>query len=115
MELKPPKGNGRYSKEELKEMFPNTFSGKLGCVKGVKVHLELDPSVRPVRQKLRPIPFHLREAVSAEIKKQIELGILERVTDDMGPTPWVANLVPVIKDREIRKARNVKVGPSRPV
>ena len=113
MELKPPKGNGRYSKEELKEMFPNTFSGKLGCVKGVKVHLELDPSVRPVRQKLRPIPFHLREAVSAEIKKQIELGILERVTDDMGPTPWVANLVPVIKDREIRKARNAKVGPSR--
>ena len=39
---------------------------------------------------------------------------MERVTDEMGPTPWVANLVPVIKDREIRKARNAKCGPSRP-
>ena len=96
-------------------MFPSAFSGKLGCAKGVKIHLELDPSVRPVRQKLRPVPFHLREAVSKEIKKQIELGILERVTDDMGPTPWVANLVPVIKDREVRKARNAKCATSRPI
>ena len=61
-----------------------------------------------MRQKLRPVPFQLRDAVSSEIKKQIELGIMERVTDEMGPTPWVANLVPVIDDREIRKARNAK-------
>ena len=37
-------------------MFPSAFGGKLGYVlKGVKIHLELDPGVRPVRQKLRPI------------------------------------------------------------
>jgi hypothetical protein len=53
------------------------FSGTLGCLKGVRVHLHLDQEVKPVRQKLRPLPFHLREAVSKEIKKQIELGILE--------------------------------------
>ena len=50
-EYPSPRSNGRYSKGELKELFPNTFSGKLGCVKGVKIHLELDKSVRPVRQK----------------------------------------------------------------
>ena len=54
-EWKPPAGNRGYSKEELKLMFPSAFSGKLGCAKGVKIHLELDPGVRPVRQKLRPI------------------------------------------------------------
>ncbi len=47
--------------------------------------------------------------MSKEIRKKLELGILERVTDDMGPTPWVANLVPVIKDREVRRARNAKL------
>ncbi len=29
----PPKGNGKYSKEEFKEMFSKLFSGVLGCVK----------------------------------------------------------------------------------
>ena len=104
----PPKKNGRYSKDELKVMFPSLFSGTLGCLKDVRVHLHLDPEVKPVRQKLRPLPFHLREAVSKEIKKQIELGILERVTDDMGPTPWVSNIVPVLKDKD--KDTGVKLG-----
>ena len=70
--------------DELKAMFPSFLSGTLGCLKNVRVHLHLVPEVRPIRQKLRPLPFHLREAVSKEIKKQIELGILERVTYDMG-------------------------------
>ncbi len=66
-------------------MFPSLFSGTLGCLKNVRIHLHLDPEVKPVRQKLRPLPFHLeREAGSKEIKKHIELGILEHVTDDMG-------------------------------
>jgi hypothetical protein len=50
---------------------------------GLLVH-ELDQTVKPVRQKLRPLPFHLREMVSKEIKKQLDMNILERVTDAMG-------------------------------
>ena len=113
-EFPPPKNGNKYSKEEFKQLFPSLFSGKLGCLKDVKVHLDLDPEIRPVRQKLRPLPFHLREAVSKELKKQIDLGILERVTDDMGPTPWVSNIVPVLKDKEVRKGRDGKPCPSRP-
>ena len=95
--------DGRYTKEEFKEMFPDLFSGKLGCLTNVRAHLELDPTVKPVRQKLRPLPFHLREMVSKEIKKQLEMNILERVTDDMGPTTWVANIVLVMKgENEVR-------------
>jgi hypothetical protein len=95
-------------------MFPSLFSGTLDCLKDVRVQLHLDPEVKPVRQKLRPLPFHLREAVSKEIKKQIELGILERVTDDMGPTPWVSNIVPVLKDKEVKLGRDGKPSPVRP-
>ena len=103
-----PKVNGRYSKEEFKDMFPYLFSGKLGCAKNIRVHLDLDPSIQPVRQKLWPIPFHLRDAISKEIEKQIEMRILERVTDEMGLTPWVANIVPVLKTKESQKMRGKK-------
>lgn len=37
----------------FKPKFPNLFSGKLGCVKGVEIKLEIDPSVKPVRQPQR--------------------------------------------------------------
>ncbi len=50
------------------------FSGVLGCVKDVRVNLDLDPNVMPVRQKLRPLPFHLRDAVSKEINKAVGPG-----------------------------------------
>ena len=90
-------------------MFPNAFSGKPGCVKGVKVHLDIDPAVKPVRQKLRPVPFHLREAISKEIKKQVEMGILERVEDDMKAPEWVANIVPVLKEKEVKMGRDQRM------
>ena len=80
----------QYSLSELIEMFPNLFSGKLGCMKGVEVKLDIDETVRPTRQPQRPIAFHLRDAVEKEILKQVDLGILERVDEKSGPTPWVA-------------------------
>jgi hypothetical protein len=106
---RPESSSGRYTKEELKALFPNAFSGKPGCVKGVKVHLDIDPAVKPVRQKLRPVPFHLREAISKEIKKQVEMGILERVEDDMKPPEWVANIVPVLKEKEVKMGRDQRM------
>ena len=109
----PPQSGNKYSKAEFKRMFPNLFSDKLGCLKDVRVHLDLDPAVRPVRQKLRPLPFHLRDAVEKELQKHIDLGILERVTDDMGPTPWVSNIVPVLKEKGI--SRDGKTNVSRPL
>jgi hypothetical protein len=85
--------------EWLKSQFPHLFSGKLGCAKGVSVKLEVDPNVRPVRQPLRSIAFNLRKAVGRELMKQVEQGILEQVTSKSGPTPWIANLVVVPKDK----------------
>ena len=87
----------RLTLDELKAKFPRAFSAKLGCVKGHVVTLELDPSVQPVRQRLRPIAIHLRDAVSRELDEQVRDGILERVTDTSEPTPWISNLVVVPK------------------
>ena len=98
----------RMTLEELKATFPSAFSSKLGCVKGHVVKLELDPSVQPVKQRLRPIAIHLREAVSKELDDQVRDGVLERVTDPSEPTPWISNLVVVPKgSKPVAIARTV--------
>ena len=58
----------------VKESFPSLFRGKLGCLKGREVVPELDPTVKPKRQPLRPIAFHWRDAVEEEIIYYILLG-----------------------------------------
>ena len=95
--------SGKFSAEELSRSFPNLFSGKLGCLKGFKVKLDVDPNVRPSRQPQRPVAFHLREPVERELRKQVEMGILEPVTQACGPTPWVSNLVVVMKDKDVKR------------
>jgi transposase InsO family protein len=98
--------------EALHAGFPNLFSGKLGKIKDVQVKLNIDDTVRPVRQAQRPIPFHLRAPVEKQLLNQESLGIIERVTAKSGPTPWVANLVIVDKDNPRKK--NTKCTSSKP-
>ena len=57
--------------DKLKLIFPNTFSEKLGCIKSIEYKLEVDNEIKPVKQPLRPIAIHLREAVGEEIQKQV--------------------------------------------
>ena len=54
----------RFRPDEFKSRFPGAFSGKRGCIKGHQVRLEVDPTVAPVKQRLRPIAILLSEAVS---------------------------------------------------
>ena len=93
------------STDFLAKKFPKLFSGKLGLIKDVKIKLEIDETVKPVRQAQRPIPFHLRDAVERELLRQEAAGIIERVTAKHGPTTWVANLVMVAKDKAIKNAK----------
>ena len=87
--------------DQLVTKFPNLFSGKLGCLKDFEVKLYIDPDVRQERQPQRPVPFHLRDAVEKELLYQVEQGVLEKVDETSGPTPWVANLVIVPKNRDL--------------
>jgi hypothetical protein len=89
---KVPKGRAKSDVP----IFVQWHSGEF--LKNVRVHLHLNPEVKPVRQKLRT----LGESVSKELKKQIELGILERVTDD---------IVPVLKEKEVKLGRDGKPSP----
>ena len=58
----------------LKMKYPEAFQG-VGKLKDFKLHLHVDPNVPPVAQKLRRVPFALREKVSAKIGELLRKDI----------------------------------------
>lgn len=79
--------------QKITEQFKDVFQG-VGKMKDVKVSLHVDPTVQPVAQPTRRIPFHVRRDVEAQLKEDEERGIIEKVT---GPTPWISPIVVVPK------------------
>ena len=77
------------SQDQLCAKYPSLFQG-IGKLKSVQVKLHIDPTVKPVAQPARRIPFHVRQKVEEELDGMEQKGIIERV---YGPTPWVSPLV----------------------
>ena len=68
----------------------------LGQLKNFKVKLHIDEMIQPVAQPHRRIPFHVRKQLEQELKRDGELGVIDRVE---GATPWVSPLVVVPKPK----------------
>ena len=68
--------------------------GRTGKLKDFEVKLHVDPSLQPIIQPQRRIPFYLCQNVDAELDKLENQGIIEAVT---GPTPWVSPIVVIPK------------------
>ena len=100
----PNEEHKELNKEDMLTQFHTLFSGKLGCARGVKILLDIDELIKPVRQGQRPVPFHLRDMVECELWKQVEEGVNEPVDPSMGPTPW--NCQP--RDRAKDQVKNSK-------
>ena len=74
---------------DMRKKFPVVFTG-VGCPRDYRLQLHTDdPSVTPVAQKPRCVPFALREKGSEEIKDLIEKD-MEEVP---GPTTWASPIV----------------------
>ena len=54
----------------------------------------MDPSVSPVAQPVRRIPFSLRDKVQSKVEELVKMDIIEPVE---GPTLWVSPVVVVPK------------------
>ena len=84
---------------DLKQQYPEVFEG-VGKLTNKQISLDIDPTVKPVAQPYRRIPFNLREKVQNKTSELLELGIIEPVE---GPAPWVNPVVVVPKSSgEIR-------------
>lgn len=62
---------------------------EIGCVKQFVHRVKIDPTVQPVRQKLRRLPFAVRDAVSAELDHLLLAGIIEEID----ASAWVSPIV----------------------
>ena len=70
------------------QRWPQLFSG-LGGISAFTHQPLLRTDRHPVIQPLRRIPLALRDDVTAELKKLLEVGIIEPVN----ASPWISNLV----------------------
>ena len=90
---------------DLKLQYPEVFEG-VGKLKDKQISLDIDPTVKPVAQPYRRIPFNLREKVQDKTTELLELGIVEPVE---GPAPWVNPVVIVPKNNgEIRLCNDMR-------
>ena len=87
--------------DDLERKYPQLFAG-VGKMKNYEAKLYVDPTVKPVAQMNRRVPFHLQPAVEKELKQMIADDIIEPVT---GPVQWVSPLVVVNKQNQPGKIR----------
>ena len=57
--------------------YKDCFEG-LGKMEGKTAKLHVNDSIKPLAQKYRRLPFHIRDQVEAELKNLEELDIIER-------------------------------------
>ncbi|PIK58309.1 hypothetical protein BSL78_04815 [Apostichopus japonicus] len=77
---------------EPQDNYSDVFKG-LGCLPG-KVTLKVKEGSRPVVHPPRKVPIALREEVKEELKRMVDLDVIEKVTE---PSDWVSSMVTVIK------------------
>uniref|UniRef100_A0A3P9H5V6 Gypsy retrotransposon integrase-like protein 1 n=1 Tax=Oryzias latipes TaxID=8090 RepID=A0A3P9H5V6_ORYLA len=66
---------------------------KLGLAKGFIHKVKIREDVQPVQQKLRRLPVSVRQAVSCEIERLLEMEVIERVD----ASPWVSPIVVTLR------------------
>ncbi|KAI2643843.1 Retrovirus-related Pol polyprotein from transposon 17.6 [Labeo rohita] len=68
-------------------------NASVGCVKGFVHKPTVKSDATPVRQKLRRLPFAVRQAVSAELDSLLQKGIIEKIDS----SPWISPIVVTAK------------------
>ena len=85
---KPPV-TGNQSLDPVLAEFPDVFRDELGCFKGKKVSIDVDPEAVSRFFKARPVPLAYRTQVDAELDRQLELGLWETVKSSRWAAPMV--------------------------
>lgn len=93
-----PEQVNQVSVNNLVGKYPQLFED-VGKSKDYEVKLHINPEVQPVAQKVRKMPYGLRDKVEVEINSLLEQGIIEPA---QGPTSWVSPVVVVPKGSGVR-------------
>ena len=76
----------RRDLEKLFAKFEKLFDGKLRAFTDEKVHLDIDPSIRPHRSRPYTVPFTQRDLFRQELERLVAIGVLEKC----GRADWVS-------------------------
>lgn len=74
----------------------------IGKLTNCEIKLHIDENIKPIAQKHRRIPFHLRNKVEQELDRLEKQDIIEKAE---GATPWISPLVIVPKHNNPDKIR----------
>ena len=80
------------NRDSVMNAYHDVFNGD-GKMQG-KVHLEVDPSVTPVKLPLRKLPLAIKDKVKAELDNMVRKGIISPVDK---PCDWISALLVVTK------------------
>lgn len=75
-------------KQSVQQVF-HTDTPSFGCAKNYVHKVKMHENFIPVQQKLRRLPFSVRDAVSTELNRLLAADIIERVD----ASPWVSPIV----------------------
>ena len=79
--------------EELLSRHKKCFGDELGCLKGFKAKLFINPDVAPKFNKARPLPYSTLPLVDAALDDLVDQRVIEPITH----ADWAAPIVPVLK------------------
>ena len=85
------------TKESVLKHYSDIFQG-LGKFPGEPYKLRLKPDSTPAKHRPRKVPLHLQDAFHEEVKRLVEIDVLEPVNE---PTEWVNSFVVVEKQVNI--------------
>ena len=80
--------------DDLREIFPEVFSDKLGKLKDMKVHIPIPVGTKPKYFKPRPVPYALRQRLDEELEKLERQNVWKKVKF----SKWAAPIVIVLKN-----------------
>lgn len=77
------------TEEVIRNEFPQLFAPGLGLTKGYMHLVKVRKEVQPVATKLRPLPLAVREEVSTELQRLLQLDVMEPITASEYGSPIV--------------------------
>lgn len=75
--------------EGLVSEFPRVFSGELGKIKGFQHKIVVKSNARPIKHKLRNVPFSVRQDLEKELNALCARGIIEPIESSLWLSPLV--------------------------
>ena len=67
----------------------NQQDGMLPAISGFVHRIRVKPDAIPVQQRLRPLPFALRQEAKEHLTELLEAGVIEKVDS----SPWISPIV----------------------